>query len=174
MPLLALPFPMIDPVMIQFGPLAIHWYGMAYVAGILFGWWYARRLVANVALWPQKSPFTPSDIDDFLTWAVIGIIAGGRLGYVLFYEPTTYLADPLRIVMLWSGGMSFHGGLLGTIVAMILFSRSRGVSPFHLFDIIGPRCQFHQPGAFGQNHRNPLGRCISCCRSRSAPSQPAL
>lgn len=132
----AVPFPSIDPVMVQIGPLAIHWYGIAYVAGILFGWWYARRLAANTALWNGKPPMTPQDIDDFLVWAVVGIIAGGRLGYVLFYELPVYLENPLRVFMLWTGGMSFHGGLLGTIAAMFLFARSRGFSALSLFDVI--------------------------------------
>jgi phosphatidylglycerol---prolipoprotein diacylglyceryl transferase len=136
MPLLAIPFPQIDPVMLRLGPLSVHWYGMAYVAGILFGWWYARRLVASQPLWRGKSPMTPRDIDDFLIWAVIGIVAGGRLGYVLFYDLPQFAANPSRIAMLWTGGMSFHGGLTGTIVAMYLFARSRGISPFSLFDVI--------------------------------------
>jgi phosphatidylglycerol---prolipoprotein diacylglyceryl transferase len=136
MPLLAIPFPAIDPVMLQFGPLSVHWYGMAYVVGILFGWWYARRLVSNQQLWRGGSPMTPGDIDDFLMWAVIGIIAGGRLGYVLFYDLPQFTANPARIAMLWTGGMSFHGGLIGTILAMYLFARSRRVSPFSLFDVI--------------------------------------
>lgn len=136
MPLFAIPFPAIDPVMIQFGPLAIHWYGAAYVAGILFGWWYARRLVGNARLWNGTPPFDPADVDDFLMWAVIGIIVGGRLGYVLFYDLPAFIEDPLRIPMLWTGGMSFHGGLLGTIIAMFLFARVRNFSPFSLFDVI--------------------------------------
>jgi phosphatidylglycerol:prolipoprotein diacylglycerol transferase len=136
MPLLAIPFPMIDPVMLHVGPLAIHWYGVAYVVGIVFGWWYARRLVSNERLWGGPSPITIQDIDDFLMWAVIGIIIGGRLGYVLFYDLPVYLENPFRIAMLWTGGMSFHGGLTGTIIAMILFARSRGFSILSLFDVI--------------------------------------
>ena len=136
MSLLAIPFPAIDPVMVQLGPLSVHWYGAAYVVGILFGWWYARRLVANRALWAGEPPMQPKDIDDFLLWAVIGIIVGGRMGYVLFYEMSLFLDNPLRIAMLWTGGMSFHGGLLGTIVAMILFARSRGFLILSLFDVI--------------------------------------
>jgi phosphatidylglycerol---prolipoprotein diacylglyceryl transferase len=136
MPLLAIPFPQIDPVMLRIGPLSVHWYGMAYVTGILFGWWYARRLVASQWLWKGKSPMTPRDIDDFLIWAVIGIIVGGRLGYVLFYDLPQFASNPARIAMLWTGGMSFHGGLTGTVVAMYLFARSRGFSPFSLFDVI--------------------------------------
>jgi phosphatidylglycerol---prolipoprotein diacylglyceryl transferase len=129
-------FPPIDPVLLQLGPLAIHWYGLAYIAGILFGWWYARRLAGNAALWPGPPPISPADVDDFLTWAVIGIVVGGRLGYVLFYDFEVYLQNPLRIAMIWAGGMSFHGGLIGTVAAMVLFARSRGFSCYPLFDIV--------------------------------------
>lgn len=133
----AIMFPAIDPVALQIGPLAIHWYGLAYVVSILFGWWFAKKLVTSKHLWPQSgSPITTLDIDDFLTWAVIGIIAGGRLGYVLFYNLSYYLANPLSIPAIWDGGMSFHGGALGVILAMILFARHRGFSAFSLFDVI--------------------------------------
>jgi len=137
-PVLAIAFPSIDPVAISLGPIQIHWYGIAYVIGILFGWWWAKRLVTNSGLWGEKgSPIAPDDLDDFMMWAVIGIIVGGRLGYVLFYDLAVYLANPLQIGAIWTGGMSFHGGLLGTIVAMILFARKRGFSAFSLFDVIG-------------------------------------
>ncbi len=142
MPLFAIPFPMIDPVMIEIGPLAIHWYGMAYVAGILLGWWYARRLVTNAALWGGRSPISVEAIDDFLVWAVAGIILGGRIGYVLFYDLPVFLEDPSRIVKLWTGGMSFHGGLTGTVIAMVLYARSRGFTPFSLFDVIAASVGF--------------------------------
>jgi len=142
MPLLAIAFPQIDPVMLQIGPLSVHWYGMAYVAGILLGWWYARSLAANPRLWGGKPPFSPVDIDDFLVWAVAGIILGGRLGYVLFYDLASFIAEPWRIAMVWTGGMSFHGGLIGTVIAMLLFARSRGFSPFSLFDVIAASVGF--------------------------------
>ncbi len=137
LPLAALPFPNIDPVIVTIGPLAIHWYGLGYIVGILFGWWYAKRLAANARLWPASgAPLTPQDIDDFLVWAAIGIVAGGRLGYVLFYDFARYIENPADIVAIWQGGMSFHGGILGTILAMVLFSRSRGISTWSLFDVI--------------------------------------
>jgi len=136
MPFLAIAFPRINPVALQIGPLAIHWYGLAYVVGILFGWWYARRLVAQGRLWGGRSPIAVADIDDFLTWAVVGIVLGGRLGYILFYDLPVYLDDPLRIFMVWTGGMSFHGGLIGATLAMIVFARSRGFSALSLFDVI--------------------------------------
>jgi phosphatidylglycerol:prolipoprotein diacylglycerol transferase len=137
LPLAALPFPNIDPVLIRLGPLAIHWYGVAYVVGILFGWWYAKRLVSNERLWPNgERPMRPEDIDDFLLWAALGIVLGGRVGYVLFYDLPRYLANPLDIFAVWQGGMSFHGGFVGTTLAMILFARSREIRVWTLFDVI--------------------------------------
>lgn len=143
MPLFALPFPAIDPVLIRIGPLAIHWYALAYIGGIFLGWWYARRLVANQSLWGTAgSPMKPLDIDDFVVWAAIGIVVGGRVGYVLFYDLPVFLANPVEIIAVWHGGMSFHGGLLGTILAMMLFARTRHVSMWSLFDVIGPSVTF--------------------------------
>jgi phosphatidylglycerol:prolipoprotein diacylglycerol transferase len=143
MPLFALPFPAIDPVLIAIGPFAIRWYALAYIVGIFIGWWYARRLVGNERLWgPAGPPMKPADMDDFVVWAAIGIIAGGRLGYVLFYDLPVYLANPWQILEVWHGGMSFHGGFLGTVLAMILFARSRGFSLWSLFDVIGPSVTF--------------------------------
>ncbi len=137
----ALAHPQIDPVLISLGPLQIHWYGVAYVVGILFGWWYAKKLVSTHALWGAAgSPISQEDIDDFLMWAVIGIILGGRIGYILFYDLPTYADNPLGIFAVWNGGMSFHGGLLGITLAMIFFARSRGFSPFSLFDVIAASC----------------------------------
>jgi len=137
LPLAALPFPKIDPVIVQIGPLAIHWYGLGYIVGILFAWWYARRLIANTRLWPagQSRP-TAEDIDDFLVWAAIGVVVGGRVGYVLFYDLQRYIAHPQDIVAVWQGGMSFHGGLLGTTLAMILFAWRRRLSVWTLFDVV--------------------------------------
>ncbi len=135
--LAALSFPAVDPVIFQIGPIAIRWYGLGYVVGILFGWWYSRRLAATPRLWANNQPaMSPTDIDDFLIWAAIGIVLGGRAGYVLFYDLPRYLAEPLAIFSVWEGGMSFHGGLLGTILAMVLFSRRRGINTWSLFDVI--------------------------------------
>jgi phosphatidylglycerol:prolipoprotein diacylglycerol transferase len=136
MPLSAIAFPAIDPIIFSIGPVQLHWYGLSYIAGILFGLWYAKRLVTSKNLWPGEPPIKPASIDDFLIWAIVGIVLGGRLGYVLFYDLPTYLDNPLQIAMLWQGGMSFHGGLLGSILAMILFARKRGFSPYHLLDVI--------------------------------------
>jgi len=137
LPLAALSFPQIDPVIVSIGPLAIHWYGLGYVVGILFAWWYARRLVENETLWGGRSaPMTATDIDDFLLWAAAGVVLGGRLGYILFYDLARYLGSPTDIFAVWQGGMSFHGGLTGVTIAMILFALRRGFSPWSMFDVI--------------------------------------
>ncbi|MFC6489704.1 prolipoprotein diacylglyceryl transferase [Nitratireductor sp. GCM10026969] len=137
LPLAALPFPQIDPVIFQIGPFAVHWYGIGYIVGILFAWWYAKRLVSNRHLWAHDTPpMKPTDLDDFVVWAAVGVVAGGRLGYVLFYDLPRYLANPLDIFALWQGGMSFHGGMLGTILAMVLFARSRGINVWSMLDTI--------------------------------------
>lgn len=137
LPLAALPFPNIDQVIVQIGPLAIHWYGLAYVVGILFAYWYAKRLVTDSKLWAGGAlPMKPEDLDDFLVWAAIGVVAGGRIGYILFYDFARYLANPLDIFAVWQGGMSFHGGFAGTTLAMILFARSRGINVWSLFDVV--------------------------------------
>lgn len=129
--MLAIPFPAIDPVAIEIGPLAIRWYALAYLAGFILGWRYAVRLARA-----DNRPPTARDIDDFLTWAIIGVILGGRIGFAFFYNPEYYLANPLEILKIWEGGMAFHGGLIGMILAIILFARHRGHSPFALGDIV--------------------------------------
>ncbi|WEX07885.1 prolipoprotein diacylglyceryl transferase [Chelativorans sp. AA-79] len=137
LPLTALPFPDIDPVIFRLGPLAVHWYGLGYVAGILFAWWYAKRLVSTPRLWANDTPpMKPEDLDDFVIWAAAGVVLGGRLGYVLFYDLPRYLASPLDVFAIWQGGMSFHGGMLGTIAAMVLFSLKRGINPWSMLDTI--------------------------------------
>ena len=132
-----LPYPRIDPVVVSFGPLDIRWYGLAYVAGILLGWVYARSLIADRRLWDGGwPPVTRENLDDFILWAALGIVAGGRLGYILFYDLAPILRNPIRAIEIWKGGMSFHGGLLGVTVATILFASSRRISIWHLADII--------------------------------------
>ncbi len=133
---LVLPFPVFDPVAISLGPLAIRWYALAYIAGILLGWYYARRLVAAPSLWGTRPHPDLRDIDDLVTWATLGIIAGGRLGFVLIYKPGYYLDHPLDALKVWEGGMSFHGGMVGVLVAGLLFARSRNLSRLALFDIM--------------------------------------
>ena len=126
-----LPFPDFDPVAIAIGPLAIRWYALAYIAGLLAGWWWAARLARL-----PGSAVPPAKLGDFLTWAIVGIIAGGRLGYVLFYQPGHFLAHPLEIVYLWQGGMSFHGGLAGIVAAIVLFARANGIPVLALGDLV--------------------------------------
>ena len=118
MPTLALPFPNFDPILIQIGPFAIRWYALAYIVGILLGWFYARRLIRNERMWGGPAPLTTTDFDDFVLWVTLGIILGGRLGYVMFYNPGHFLQHPLEILQLWAGGMSFHGGFAGCVVAV--------------------------------------------------------
>lgn len=136
-PLIVLPFPAIDPIALEIGPFALRWYALAYIAGILLAWRYMRRLVLDDRLWATQARPTAVDIDDFVLWGTLGIILGGRLGYVLFYNPAYYLANPMEALAIWSGGMSFHGGFAGTVVAMILFAQSRGLSIWTLFDLAG-------------------------------------
>jgi len=141
MPLFALPFPAIRPVLIEIGPFAIRWYALAYIAGILIGWLYARAIVRADRLWGGKAPFTTLDYDDFILWVTLGIILGGRTGYVLFYNPAHFATYPLEILQLWKGGMSFHGGFAGCVVAVMLFARRRGISMLSLGDVtcaVGP------------------------------------
>src|SRR5215469_964519 len=134
--LYALPFPAFDPVLVHIGPVAIRWYALAYIAGILAGWLYARRLIRTERLWGGPAPMTVVDFDDFVLWVTLGIILGGRTGYVLFYNLPHFAAHPLQIFELWNGGMSFHGGVAGCFAAIYLFARSRGISVMSLGDII--------------------------------------
>ncbi len=111
-------FPNLDPVAIQIGPLAIRWYALAYIVGIILSWRLMRRLAAQS---PEIA--TTTQVDDFVSWATLGVVLGGRLGYCLFYQPSVYLADPIGILRVWTGGMSFHGGILGVAIAIVLFCR---------------------------------------------------
>jgi phosphatidylglycerol:prolipoprotein diacylglycerol transferase len=136
MPLAALPFPNIDPVLIEIGPFAIRWYALAYIAGLVLGWLYAARLAAHKPYWGARAPISRADLDDFLLWAVIGIIVGGRVGYVLFYNFAYYLTAPLEALAIWHGGMSFHGGLAGMALAVWWFSHRRGLPVLSLGDLV--------------------------------------
>ena len=136
MPVLALPFPDFDPVLIQIGPLAIRWYALAYIGGIVLGWIYARALIKNERLWGGPAPITLTQMDDFILWVTVGIIVGGRTGYVLFYNLPFFMQHPAAIFMLWEGGMSFHGGFLGCVVAVMWFARKNGIPILSLGDIV--------------------------------------
>jgi len=130
-------FPVIDPVLVSIGPFAIRWYALAYVAGILLGWFYANRLVSAEALWRGgAAPLTRRDLDDFVIWVTLGVVLGGRLGYVLFYNPGHYLENPVEIVMVWRGGMAFHGGFLGVLVAIAGFALRHRLPLWSLADSV--------------------------------------
>jgi phosphatidylglycerol:prolipoprotein diacylglycerol transferase len=130
-----LPFPAINPVVFSIGPLAVRWYALAYIVGIIAGWFYARAVIASSRLWGGPAPLTVIDFDDFVIWITLGIILGGRAGYVLFYNLPHFIAHPIEIFELWNGGMSFHGGVIGCIVATVLFALRRNVPILSLGDV---------------------------------------
>src|SRR5215510_8925253 len=135
MPFLAIAFPVFDPVAISLGPIAIRWYALAYIGGIVLGWVYARALIKSEKLWGGPAPIAPVQLDDFILWVTIGIILGGRTGYVLFYNPGFFIQNPSAIFKLWEGGMSFHGGFLGCVAAVMLFALRNRISILSLGDI---------------------------------------
>lgn len=128
---LVIPYPEIDPVLVAIGPFAIRWYALAYVAGLVFAWWLARRVVAQPPVVME-----PKQVDDFLFYAALGVILGGRIGYVLFYKPGFYIEHPEQILTVWKGGMSFHGGLLGVTVAVLWYAWRYRISLFAFADVI--------------------------------------
>ena len=137
-------FPEFDPVLIQLGPLPIRWYALAYVAGIVLGWWYAGVLIKKNSLWaPRKPPITTVQLDDLVLWVTLGIILGGRFGYALFYKPVMYAqlftgdgwGERLELFQLWTGGMSFHGGLLGCTAAVLWFAWKNKLSTLSIGDM---------------------------------------
>jgi phosphatidylglycerol:prolipoprotein diacylglycerol transferase len=141
MPFLAITFPVFNPVAISLGPIAIRWYALAYIGGIVLGWIYARALIKSEKLWGGPAPISLVQMDDFILWVTVGIIVGGRSGYVLFYNLPFFIEHPAAIFKLWEGGMSFHGGFLGCVVAVMWFARRNGISILSLGDIttaVGP------------------------------------
>ena len=142
-----MPFPEFDPVLIHLGPLPIRWYALAYVAGIVLGWWYASRLARRESLWtPGRSPVNTTQLDDLVLWITLGIILGGRFGYALFYKPVMFaqlftghtLGERFELLQLWTGGMSFHGGFLGVAIAIILYARRQQINMLSLGDLVAP------------------------------------
>ena len=130
-----IPYPAINPILIAIGPFAIRWYALAYIIGIIAGWFYARAIIVSERLWGGPAPFTVLDFDDFVIWITLGIILGGRTGYVLIYNLPFFAAHPIEIFQLWNGGMSFHGGVIGCAVAIILFALRRRIPVLSLADV---------------------------------------
>jgi len=132
----AIPFPNFNPVALQLGPVAIKWYGLAYLAGLLLGWLYIRRLLSQPTLWANNQPpFDPAKVDDLLLYITAGVVLGGRLGFVIFYEPNYYLANPQDIIAVWKGGMAFHGALVGCAIAIWAFARRNNVNGWSTADL---------------------------------------
>ncbi len=191
-------FPDIDPIVhigpwaLQWGPLALRWYALAYVAGILLGWQYAVRLVRDAKLWGgQKPTATSVQIDDLVLWITLGIIVGGRIGYILFYmlindgQRAELASDPLQVLRIWQGGMSFHGGFLGVCAAIALFARQNRIDMLKLGDLVAPvvpiglffgRCaNFINGELWGRVTDHPFGMifCNDTIRAASGGSCPA-
>tara|TARA_B110000503_G_scaffold141889_1_gene236876 strand:- start:1865 stop:2662 length:798 start_codon:yes stop_codon:yes gene_type:complete len=124
-------FPNIDPIIISLGPLAVSWYSLSYVVGIMLGWFYILKLIS----FDINNDINKNHIDDFITWLIIGVIIGGRLGYVLFYNPIKYFSNPIEILKTYEGGMSFHGGIIGYIIASALFAQRNNISFLGLTDL---------------------------------------
>jgi phosphatidylglycerol---prolipoprotein diacylglyceryl transferase len=135
MPFLVLPFPQFDPIAVSIGPFAIRWYALAYIVGIVLGWLYARKILRTEKFWGGPAPISVPQFDDYVLWVTLGIILGGRTGYVLFYNLPHFIAHPLEMFQLWQGGMSFHGGFLGCVVAVLLFGWRNKVPVLSLGDV---------------------------------------
>lgn len=140
MPFAALPFPFGSPdanIAFELGPLAVRWYGLAYLVSMVLGWLYTRSIARDERIWtPLKPRITVEQLDDFLIWATVGVVAGGRLGYVFLYDLPRFASEPLDVLRLWSGGMSFHGGFLGVVMATILFCWKHRLSILSLLDVL--------------------------------------
>jgi phosphatidylglycerol:prolipoprotein diacylglycerol transferase len=134
MPLL-IAYPVINPIWFEIGPFPIRWYALAYVAGLILGWVYARHLVARDRLWGGVPRPSVASIDDLLIYMALGVILGGRICYVLLYDPALYIADPIQIFVLWKGGMAFHGGLAGSVLAIYIFARRHHIGFASVLDI---------------------------------------
>lgn len=132
---IVIPYPSIDPVLVELGPVPIRWYALAYIAGLVLGWAYARLLVEKPKLWGSAPRPEPAVVDDLLVYAAVGVVLGGRLGYVLFYNLPFYLDHPIEILSVWKGGMAFHGGFLGATLALVLLAWRRNCSVLALADV---------------------------------------
>ena len=125
----------LEPIIIDFGFLALRWYSLAYITGILIGWWYGKKIIASINL-KKENQFQLKDFDDFISYIIISIIIGGRIGYIIFYNFNYYLSNPLEIIKIWEGGMSFHGALIGIIIGTYIYSVKRNLENFFLLDVI--------------------------------------
>lgn len=123
-----------DPVLLDFGFLVIRWYSLAYIFGIAIGWWLGKKIISHISN-TTNLKFKISDFDDFISYVIISIILGGRIGYVIFYNFWYYISNPFEIIKVWEGGMSFHGALAGVIIGTYLFSKKKGISTFFMLDI---------------------------------------
>jgi phosphatidylglycerol:prolipoprotein diacylglycerol transferase len=180
---MALTYPKLDPVALKLGPLSIRWYGLAYITGLILGWrytvWLARQKRFNG---PDSRP-TPNDLDDFLFWAMAGVLIGGRLGIVLFYQPSFYFSHPLEILRIWQGGMSFHGGMLGVTTALIWFTRRRRIPLFNVSDLVacatpiglffGRLANFVNGELWGRVTDSPLGMVFPGEEAGPLPRHPS-
>ena len=131
-----MPFPDIDPIIFQIGPVTLRWYALAYMVGLIGGWYYLLSLAPNTSIQQPHPKEEPSQLDDLLLWLTLGTILGGRLGYVFFYNPGYYLDNPGQILAVWEGGMAFHGGFLGVTIAALLYARKLNINPLTLGDLI--------------------------------------
>ena len=125
----------LEPILIDFGFLALRWYSLAYIIGILIGWWYGKKIITNITL-KKENKFNLKDFDDLITYLIISIIIGGRIGYIVFYNFSYYLSNPLEMIKIWEGGMSFHGALIGIIFGTYIYSAKRKLETFFLLDVI--------------------------------------
>lgn len=136
-----IPFPDVSPEIFEISlggfSFALRWYALAYIGGLLIGWWIVTRMIRRSALWPDgQAPMSAEQVERLLTWVILGVVIGGRLGFVLFYQPAYYLANPLEIAKVWQGGMSFHGGFLGTVAAAWIFAAREGIPKLSAADLL--------------------------------------
>jgi phosphatidylglycerol:prolipoprotein diacylglycerol transferase len=175
-----IPFPDIDPVLVSFRllgfELAIRWYALAYIAGLLLGWQYVALLARRPALWGGRPALSAEQSDDLLTWMILGVILGGRIGYVLFYQPAYFAAHPAEILAVWQGGMSFHGGFLGVVAGIVGFSLRNGLPILGVGAdraLLRPGRQLHQRRALGPSVARTLGGYLSRGGGTGLPARMA-
>ena len=184
MPTLVLPFPAINPVLVQWGPLAIRWYALAYIAGLVLGWLLIRRIVSDERYWNGTKRPSADSIDDLLVYCAFGVIIGGRLGNVLFYDPQYYFSHPIEIFKVWEGGMAFHGGLIGALIGVLLFCRRYKAPALTVLDLcclvapigifLGRIANFIRPELWGRPTDVPWAVVFPGTDGLAAPPEPDL